>query len=315
MQATMRDGGLGARDVVDVVMRMGMPRSLATMVITYMWYSPRSSDPYSPSVIEIVKTLQSGLARLGYATRRDGFVGKPTVAALSEISGPGWKTKSWIEIYADVLHLLEAGARPGGLAGMAGMGDLFSDLFKKETWFPSSTPSPSSSQDFTISGGVCKPSNATALAAFKDLQRQINRLHKLWEFKLIAVDGRPGPHTTRSLNNIYSAQGVSTHYPDCSGYAAKAESEAKVIKTIADFAGAPAQVPDPSSVTSPPSVATADGKVSHPAISTFNIDQYIGQATRFASSPIGLAMVAGGVFLFLKRRKPKSKRRTSRRRR
>lgn len=318
MMKTQKRPSGGAYDVVDMTMRMGLGRVVGTMVIPYMWKSPRVSDPYSPSVIEIVRALQHGLARLGYRTRGDGYVGKPTVAAMVEIAGPGWKDKSWVELYADVLYLIDHGAFAAarGEAPM-GMGGVF-DLLDPSKWGIDGGGG-SAAGGYSYSGGVCKPSTASKLAEFKTLQRQINRLHKLWGLKLLSVDGRPGPHTTRSINNIFRAQNAPLHsnYADCRGYADKAADLADTIGIIADTAKAPSSVPDPGSITSPPSVARPDGSVQHPAIATANIDQYLASATRFASSPFGLAAIAGGVFLILKRRgKGKSKkRRTTRRKR
>ena len=72
-----------------------------------------------------------------------------------------------------------------------------------------------SSSDWKETGSgssmTCKPANFTALAAFKELQSQANRVAQMKGYKKIAVDGDLGPGTAALVNQILGMS-VTCHF-------------------------------------------------------------------------------------------------------
>jgi hypothetical protein len=142
--------------------------------------------------------------------------------------------------------------------------------------------------NWKIVNGVAKPLNATALAAFKDLQSQISRLDTS-----VRVDGFIGPSTVRAYNKISSSAA------DANALAAGAMTKiiTLAVRAKADAAGLPAPKATPPSHP----VQKADGIVEEgnpPPMTS-------GSVLDFVSSPMGMVAVAGGIglLLFATRRK------------
>ncbi len=98
-------------DTRDMLLAAGIGEYVATMSLPYMFFLPRTSDPYAQGVIQIVQGLQTLLNRHGADLEVDGGLGKKTIAALAKFSGPRWHDKSWAQLYGDVLR----GRRWGGI--------------------------------------------------------------------------------------------------------------------------------------------------------------------------------------------------------
>lgn len=107
--------------------------------------------------------------------------------------------------------------------------------------------------------GTCKPTNFPTLEKFKELQRQLNRVAKVKKLSPIAVDGDIGPGTVSLFNKVVGAS------VNCSALAVIAEAQAQMFKTLADQAGAPANVATPKPASTPSIVAPTGALVPQPA--------------------------------------------------
>ncbi len=157
-----------------------------------------------------------------------------------------------------------------------------------EPWCSPEHPSGSCSP----TSGIAKPMTNEALAAFKELQNQLNRVAQVKGWSKTPVDGRIGPLTIALYNKVAGAKGF-TPARDHNHLAAGAWTGA-AAKWVSDFAssmGAPAYVKPP---VWPPSIATkpsASGgmPVDPPASGVMD--------AVFAMGPIGLIAIGGVGFL------------------
>ena len=90
-------------DTRDLLLAAGIGQYLATMSLPYMFFLPRTSDPYAQGVMQIVTGLQRLLNKKGAHLDLDGGLGEETIAGIMKYSGPNWYDKSWAQIYGDVL--------------------------------------------------------------------------------------------------------------------------------------------------------------------------------------------------------------------
>ena len=95
---------LGPRsDTRDLLLIAGVGQYVATLSAPYMFFLPRTSDPYAQGVIQIVQGLQRLLNEHGARLVVDGGMGKRTIAALGRFAGPRWYDKNWAQLYGDVI--------------------------------------------------------------------------------------------------------------------------------------------------------------------------------------------------------------------
>jgi len=305
--------------LVDLMMALGMNRTMATMSLPMMWVTPAIADRYSNSTIEIVKTLQRH-----FGLEPTGQVCAGLATALESCCGRAWQTMTWTKIYRTVAA---HGGRPVRKPSLLGMGADDDVPWWQKLW---GVPETLIEQASLLSepwcstahpngncrpiSGVCKPMTGAAANLYKNLQTQLNRCAYKGGFPRIAVDGRPGRQTVALVNKVFGST-----YSTCDQVCANATSLAQQAKQIADTRGAPAVVPAPAP-TAPPSVSLPDGTVRNPATAGFgSLDQILG----FATSPFGLLLIGGfaawkgGLFngTTKKKRKPaKKKRRTAKKR-
>jgi hypothetical protein len=146
--------------------------------------------------------------------------------------------------------------------------------------------------------GVCKPTNFGALAKFKELQTQLNRVAQAKGLGKIGVDGDIGAGTVNLLRSIVTASAAdrgasstgtyatvvysfaSSMATSCSSIAAKADVLAAALKNYANALGVSSAVSSPAP-PKPSSIITSSGEVTAPP-------EYQGSG----SGPIG-AMTAG----------------------
>lgn len=108
MPATAPSGRVTAHsasleNVREMLLEAGVGQSIATMAGQYMFFLPRTSDPYAQGVIAIVQGLQRLLNKRGASLAVDGGLGPKTVKALRRYAGPLWVDKTWAQLYGDVL--------------------------------------------------------------------------------------------------------------------------------------------------------------------------------------------------------------------
>jgi hypothetical protein len=90
-------------DLRQMLLDAGIGQYTADMSIPYMNMLPRTTDPYTQGVMQIVAGLQTLLNDRGANLQVDGGMGQDTLAELLVYSGPGWYDKSWAQLYTDVM--------------------------------------------------------------------------------------------------------------------------------------------------------------------------------------------------------------------
>lgn len=99
-----RNIGGRKENIRQMLLAAGIGEFNATMSIPYMYFLPRTCDPSTQGVIQIVEGLQNLLRARGEQVPLDGWMGKTTVDALMKFAGPTWRDKSWVQLYGDVLR-------------------------------------------------------------------------------------------------------------------------------------------------------------------------------------------------------------------
>ncbi len=249
-----RVSGAGMPDVLEQLKKLGLSEVTAGMAIPYMWFSPGSSEPYSPVVIMIVRGVQNGLRTLGVQTRGDGFIDSATSRALTRISGAHWKAKAWVQIYGDIIDTI---------AGRAPLGPEEQDMtystslqnydyygaghYEGQYGSLGATFSPGEGSSFVTRKGICVPLKGPPddvtinLRAHKALQRQTNRVLSKVGGALIAEDGDIGPLTVAAVQAAFIASGKSAPPASCQQIATLIAGITPDLQSIADSAGAVAK--------------------------------------------------------------------------
>jgi hypothetical protein len=223
-------------DARTALLELGMTTETATLAIPYVWFTPGTSDPYSPVVIMIVEGIQHCLRQLGYRTRGDGFVDAETDAALGQIAGLDWKAKPWIVVVGDLLAAKKRGRKGTTMLGSLGHYDRRGYYGSLGVIDP---------KDWTHArDGSCMGLNPTTVAIFKSVQAQANRVLKARGQKTLAVDGFLGAKTTVAVAQAIGGAGAA--FNTCDELARQADTVADQLRAIADAAGAPPKVSSPA---------------------------------------------------------------------
>jgi hypothetical protein len=270
-------------NVRTMLLSLKMPSFLIDMAIPFMWFTPGAVDPDSPSVIEIIKGLQRGLLKLGSRVRVSGVLDNATAKGLDEIAGTEgeWMQKTWVQIYGDVLEAMDNPGRKAHKMRAAGLGSYFEydgpAPGPLPGWRVGLPPGPLGMyQDLgatAIDGGVelefgrgtkdtnvivpIPKSSGPTLTAFKNLQRQINRLLSL-KGKRINEDGLIGAGTFKAFQTVQDAIGVSVPGDETTGtMAAHAITIANTLDQQATARNIPANANQGATTSSAASRAVA----------------------------------------------------------
>ena len=118
----------------EMLIALGVGQFNVTMSLPYVWFMPRSCDPYAQGVMQLVQALQHGCNARGYNLELTGWMDAPTQRALHKISGPSWQDKTWLQLVGDVLSAPRP-RLPGALvpdyaptSSLGSLGDL-TDVF------------------------------------------------------------------------------------------------------------------------------------------------------------------------------------------
>lgn len=177
---------------------------------------------------------------------------------------------------------------------------------------------------YTSVGGVCKPTTQGSLDAFKEMQRQVNRVLSAKKVATIPVDGDIGPVTIAAVQQIqYAAKTdlqAGLQPPNaatalalvatstCSGIANAVVTIAANAKTYADQLGASSAVASPAPAKTPAYVNPSTGAIVGQPMTASLADAWsrLGTTTQLAA----VGIVGGiGYFMFV----AKKPRRTTRR--
>lgn len=225
-----------------MLIELGVPSHLATLAQPYMFYLPGTSDPDAQGVIEIILGIQRSLRKLGYRVEVSGVLTPETAAALNTISPPAgsWMTKSWVQIVGDILEVrrnpVEKSLQLDALgyygSGYVGIGTTATDQGISLSWGLG-----------TKSTSNCVPTNSATKSAFRNVQRQTNRLLPYVNGGRISEDGIIGSETTRAIAKVsklfFFAPWIAL-LKNCTQVAQKAPSVAATFKTEANRRGASA---------------------------------------------------------------------------
>lgn len=88
----------------EMLLAAGIGEYNAVLSIPYMYFLPRTCDPYAQGVQQIVQGLQNLLAYRGLQVPQDGFMGSSTMAATERFAGRMWRDKTWLQLYGDVIR-------------------------------------------------------------------------------------------------------------------------------------------------------------------------------------------------------------------
>lgn len=206
------------RNVQSILITLGTTPQLAVMAVPFVWMAPGTTDPDSATSQIIIKAVQRGLD-----VPVSGVLDLPTANAIQAVEGAAWMRRPWIKILEDALEVrrnpsrhqarvarqvglagyfqydgIAPGPLPGRMvgtpAGPWAMGDSASDA----------------GVGLTFGLGVSNPKNivpiprssGTTYGAFRNLQRQINRMLTVAGGGRISEDGIIGPGTFAAFKKV-----------------------------------------------------------------------------------------------------------------
>lgn len=77
----------------------------ATLSLPYFYFMPRSCDPFTQGVMQLVEGIQNMVRARGRTeVRVTGVIDGATGKAIEVWSGPGWRDKNWMQIYGDIIN-------------------------------------------------------------------------------------------------------------------------------------------------------------------------------------------------------------------
>lgn len=164
---------------------------------------------------------------------------------------------------------------------------------------------------FVSTNGVCKPTDSVSLAAFKELQRQANRVADATGLAKIGVDGAIGPGTIGLISQIKTkAQSLAAQYTSsqgwgnylanqnvstCSAIAGGVQNLTPMLSAMADALGVSSSVASPAPA-SPPSIYNPITGAAMPQGAAADAGDLIGNMST-TMQIAGLA-IAGGLAYF-----------------
>lgn len=89
-------------DVRNMLKKLGAGESGANLATPFIFFLPRTSDPYAQGIHVIVQGLQKGVG-----VKPDGWLGADTAAKIRKIAGEGWRDMTWAQLYEKVIDYRE----------------------------------------------------------------------------------------------------------------------------------------------------------------------------------------------------------------
>lgn len=94
-------------DVRNMLRQLGAGEIGANLATPFMFFLPRTSDPYAQGVHVIVQGLQKGVG-----VNPDGWLGADTAAKIRKIAGEDWRDMTWAQLYEKVIRYRERKRMP-----------------------------------------------------------------------------------------------------------------------------------------------------------------------------------------------------------
>jgi hypothetical protein len=142
--------------------------------------------------------------------------------------------------------------------------------------------------------GICKPMDFLTLDIVRDMQMQLNRIAKMKNLKMVAIDGDIGPGTMALAAKCDI--GIAAGGP-VSGFALIADVVRDTARAKADALGAPATVSGPVPAKAPTIINAAGVEIKAPPMvgaSLVDSVKNLGMPTLLA---LGAAAIGAGYFL------------------
>lgn len=91
-------------NIRQMMLAAGIGEYNAILSLPYMYFLPRTCDPYAQGTMQIVEGLQNLLNARGKRVLVSGYMDPGTMAAVQTFSGDTWVDKTWLQIYGDVMR-------------------------------------------------------------------------------------------------------------------------------------------------------------------------------------------------------------------
>ncbi len=120
-------------NVREMLIAAGVGQFNVTMSLPYVWFMPRTCDPYAQGIMQLVQALQNVINARGGNLEISGWLDGPTQRELARYAGPSWGDKTWVQLLGDVMNAPErkapaaTAALPSDLPSSA-VGDLVGDV-------------------------------------------------------------------------------------------------------------------------------------------------------------------------------------------
>ena len=121
----MKNNTYSGRSILE---SLGTPEVKATFALQQIQLSPRDSDPDAGATVILIKAVQRGMNQIGCHVAESGHLDNKTATCIRRASGPGWESKSWLEITKDIVLLRKSGYRLTGTIGQQDLGYMGGDL-------------------------------------------------------------------------------------------------------------------------------------------------------------------------------------------
>lgn len=252
-------------DVREMMLALDTPSFLVDISIPFVWFMPGTVDPDAASVVEINRAMQRGLRKLGYRrVKVNGVLDRETAMALDQISGHrrSWMQKTFVQILGDIISAMRDPDRTAHK--MMYTPESLDGYFEYEGYPPGPLPGimvglppgPLGMGATAVDAGVSLefgqgirnksnivpiPKNSgPTVAAFKNLQRQINRLlsQKPGSGR-IAEDGIIGSGTFAAFKKAKDISGRFLPFTSSLEIAKNAVSLASILGSKAQSMGIP----------------------------------------------------------------------------
>lgn len=99
------------QDIPTLLSAVGVDHYTSQMLVPFMFMAPSTTDLDMPSVIEMIRAIQSSLNAIGGELDESGELDLPTAASIQQVTGPGWKSRPWYQIVEAIVYAADHGGK------------------------------------------------------------------------------------------------------------------------------------------------------------------------------------------------------------